>query len=69
MALWRLHAQMVRNGAASHKIDYVPQVQGIINSKENLNGIVGLKETVIFAEWVYFAYLWICIGKGLRSAA
>ena len=47
-ALWRWQAPTVMNGASSHKIDYITQVEGILNVKGYKNVIIGLKETAIF---------------------
>ena len=43
----------VRYRASNHKINYVTQVQEIINFKGNLNCIIGSKVTVILLEgWI-----------------
>ena len=41
MALRPRHAKTFRNSSSSHKIDYVPQVEDIINVKGHHNHIIG----------------------------
>ena len=65
MALRGRHTQTVKDGASSHKIDYVVQVYNIINLKDNQNNITGSKVTTIFLNGGDFAYWWSCIGQGL----
>ena len=57
---------MVEDGGFSHIKDYVTMFYEILNLEGHPNCITCLKVTVIFTEWVDFAYWWSCIGKGLR---
>ena len=44
---------MVRYGASRHKIDYVAQVQGILNLKGYQNCMIGLRVTgILLTEWI-----------------
>ena len=52
---------MVKNGASSHKTNYIDIFPEILN----LEGLCWFKSYNDFAEWVDFAYWWSCIGKGL----
>ena len=47
--------------ASNHKIDYITQVKGILNLKENFNCIIGIKVTAIFLEG------WILLNGGVAS--
>ena len=60
--LGRCHAQAVRDGAFSNKIDYFRRFKSQIALKLKY----WFKRYVDFAEWVDFAYLCSCIGKGLH---
>ena len=52
-ALRRHQVQAVRNGAFSQNIDYVAQVQGILNIKAYQNCIIGWKVTAVLLKgWI-----------------
>ena len=57
---------MVKDGAFGHKIDYVPIFFGDSKSQRASKLYYWFKSYGNFAEWVYFAYWWSCIGKGMR---
>ena len=42
MAVQRRHAQTVRDGASSHKLDYVTQTEDILNIKGHQHCIIAL---------------------------
>ena len=54
MALRRCHSQTVRNGASSHKIDYVAKVYDILILIGHKNRNVGLKVTAIFSQEIFY---------------
>ena len=60
---------MVKDGAFSHKIDYVTVFKEILNLEAHSNCITGSKVTGKFAEWMDFAYWWSFSGEGSTSAA
>ena len=55
-ALRRRQTQTVRNGASSHKIDYVRQVQGIPNLKGYQNCIIG---SIFVLNWCILPIGWL----------
>ena len=55
---------MVKDGAFTHKIDYVTIFLEILNLKGQPNRITG--SYCNLSEWVDFAYWCSCIGKDLR---
>ena len=55
---------MIEDGALSHKIDYSPVFQGILNRKEHPNRVTGSEVTAILPERLDFSYWWSFIGGG-----
>ena len=53
---------MVRDGASSHKMDYIDKFGKIQNLKRHRNCIIGCN----LVEVVDLGYWWSCNGKGLR---
>ena len=49
-ALWRRHAQTVRDRASSYKIDYVIVIKSFLNPKGHQNPISGSKVMVILLK-------------------
>ena len=52
--------------AFDQKIDYIAQVEEILNLKGNQNLFTVSKVTAILPDLLDFAYRWSWIGKGLR---
>ena len=48
LALRRSQTKMVWYGASSHKLEYIAQVQDILNLKGYQNGITGINMTAVF---------------------
>ena len=71
--LRRRHAPMVRNGAFSHKIDYITIVSEILNFKGHQERIIGSRVTAILLKgWIFpigqcgEASRWrVCYQRGL----
>ena len=71
--LRRRHAQMVRNGAFSHKIDYIRIFLENLNLEEHQNRIIGSRVTAILLNGLIFpigqsgeASRWrVCYQQGL----
>ena len=52
-ALWRRHAQTVRDSTSSYKIDYVIVIKNFLNTKGHPNPISGSKVTAILLKgWI-----------------
>ena len=62
MSLRHRHAQMVDNGAYSHRIDYVIFFLKILNLEGHPNRIIGSKVMAIFLN----GWILPIIGMGLR---
>ena len=59
ISLWPRHTQTGKNGASSHKTNYIYILSEILD-------LEGFKSFGDFDEWVDFAYEWSYIGNGLR---
>ena len=68
MNLWRRHAQTVRDSSFCYKIDYVTQVQDILNPEEHQNYIIGLKGIAILLNVLNLRVGGVASDKGLRGA-
>ena len=56
---------MVNNNATSLKIDFVSQLYGILNPKEFLNCIIGLKVSAIFQDGCVLPIGGVSLVEGL----
>ena len=57
---------MVKDGAFSHKIDYITILKEILNLEGHPNRITGLKVTAILLNWWIFPIGGALAVKGLR---
>jgi hypothetical protein len=63
-ALWRRHAQIVRDSTSSYKIDYVKEIKKFLNPEGHQNPL--FKSYGHFTEGMDFVYWWSFVGKALR---
>ena len=61
ISLWHGHAQMVRNGAFSHKIDYLTIFKDILNLEGHKNCIAGSRVNAILRNRYLKKYIYICV--------
>ena len=53
-ALWRRHAQTVRDSTSSYKIDYFIMIKNFLNPEGHQNPFIGSKVTAILLErWIW----------------
>ena len=53
ITLWRRHVQTVKNGASSHKTNYIDTLSEILNLEGHQIGCIGLKVTaVLLNDWI-----------------
>ena len=66
-ALWRRHAQTIRDRASSYKIDYVVVIKSYLNPEGHQNPMSGSKVTAILLKGWIWPIGEASAGKGLRS--
>ena len=65
-ALWRHHAQTVRDSIFSYKRDYVTMIKNFLYPEGHPKFLQWFKSYGHFTDRLDLAYWWSCIGKALR---
>ena len=66
ISLRRRHALLIKDGAFSHKINYIKFFFGYSKPQRASKLLHWFKSYGTFGERRDFTYWWSCIGKGLR---